>query len=40
MSYGRLNLTNFRGFKLDLAFTVFSHEDGSTNSGLDGYVDP
>ena len=25
MRYGRLNLTNFRGLKLDPAFTVFSH---------------
>ena len=27
----------FRGFKLDLAFTAFSHND--SNSGLDGCVD-
>jgi len=26
MSYRRLKLTNFRGFKLDPAFTAFSHE--------------
>ena len=39
MSYRRLNLTNFRGFKLDPAFTAFSHDNGSSNSGLDGFVD-
>ena len=39
MSYRRLNLTNFRSFKLDLAFTAFSHDDSSSNSGLDGCVD-
>ena len=39
MSYRRLNLTNFRGFKLDPAFTAFSHDDSSSNSGLDGCVD-
>ena len=40
MRYGRLNLTNFRGLKLDPAFTAFSHTDGSSNSGLDSCVDP
>ena len=39
MSYRRLSLTNFRGFKLDPAFTAFSHDDGSSNSGLDSFVD-
>ena len=29
----------FQGFKLDPAFTAFSHDDGSSNSGLDGFVD-
>ena len=31
-------LTIFRGFKLDPTFTAFSHEDGSSDNGLDNYV--
>ena len=34
--FRRLNLTNFRGFKLDPAFTAFSHDESNSTSGLDG----
>ena len=40
MHYGNLNLTNFRGLKLDLAFAAFSHTDWNSNSSLDKCVDP
>ena len=34
MRYEYLNLTYFRGLKLDPAFAAFSHTDGSSSSGL------
>ena len=40
MLYGRLNLTNFKDLKLESAFIVFWHTDGSSNSGLNSCMDP